>query len=293
MEILKITFLVLAYSLAIATLIVQFVCYLKDLEYKETIFFTIAFLLLIIASTFQSFLETSSPALFNLTEVLTNILIVVFAVSIPVNIHKERIDKHRKTRNSIVFTIGSIMAISIILLYHFNQHFCTIVLVSLYLFLSVVYSMFFLLFSKPGPLIRAREKSERLIASIILVVMVSAFVLFSINLEKISLKEMQQNGGIILAVICIILAASKIPGDIKRLVQPGKIGAADKNKLAPLGITPREHEVMMLLISGKTYKEIADELFISLATVKTHVSNIYSKAKVRNRLELSNLVKQN
>ena len=293
MEVLKITFLVLAYSLAIATLIVQFVCYLKDLEYKETIFFTIAFLLLIIASTFQSFLETSSPALFNLTEVLTNILIVVFAVSIPVNIHKERIDKHRKTRNSIVFTIGSIMAISIILLYHFNQHFCTIVLVSLYLFLSVVYSMFFLLFSKPGPLIRAREKSERLIASIILVVMVSAFVLFSINLEKISLKEMQQNGGIILAVICIILAASKIPGDIKRLVQPGKIGAADKNKLAPLGITPREHEVMMLLISGKTYKEIADELFISLATVKTHVSNIYSKAKVRNRLELSNLVKQN
>ncbi len=142
MEILKITFLVLAYSLGIATLIVQIVCYLKDLEYKETVFFTIAFLLLIIASTFQSFLETSSPALFHFTEMLTNILIVVFAVSIPVNIHKERVDKHRKIKNSIVFTIGSVMVISIILLYHFNQPVFTIILVSLYLFLSVDYAQY-------------------------------------------------------------------------------------------------------------------------------------------------------
>ncbi len=293
MEILKITFLVLGYSLGIATLIVQFICYLKDLEYKETIFFTIAFLLLIIASTFQSFLKTNSPALFNFSEMLTNMLIVVFAVSIPVNIHKERVDRHRKIKNSIVFTIGSFMAISIILLNHFNQPFFTIIIVSLHLFLSVVYSMSFLLLSKPDPLIQSREKSERLIAAIILVVMVSAFVLFVINVEKFTLKEMQKNGGIILAVICIVLAASKIPGDIKRLVQSDKIATANESKLATLGITPREHEVILLLITGRTYKEIAAELFISLPTVKTHVSNIYSKAKVRNRLELSNLVKQN
>ena len=279
--------------MGIATLIVQIISYLKDLEYKETIFFTIAFLLLIIASTFQSFLETSSPALFNLTEMLTNVLIVVFAISIPVNIHKERVDRHRKTRNSIVFTIGSVMVISIILLYHFNQPIFTIILVSLHLFLSVLYSMFFLLFSKPGPLIRAREKSERLIASIILVVMVSAFVLFVVNVEKFTLKQMQQNGGVVLAVICIVLAAGKIPGDIKRLVQSERIVTADENQLARLGITQREHEVILLLITGKTYKEIAAELFISLPTVKTHVSNIYSKANVRNRLELSNLIKKN
>lgn len=293
MEVFKITFLVLAYSLGIATLIVQIVCYLKDLEYKETIFFTIAFLLLIIASTFQSFLKTNSPAFFNFSEMLTNMLIVVFAVSIPVNIHKERVNKHRKIKNSIVFTIGSVMAISIILLNHFNQPFFTIIIVSLHLFLSVVYSMFFLLLSKPGPLIQSREKSERLIAAIILVVLVSAFVLFVVNVEKFTLKEMQQYGGIILAVICIVLAVGKIPGDIKRLVQSDKIATADENKLATLGITPREHEVILLLITGRTYKEIAAELFISLPTVKTHVSNIYSKAKVRNRLELSNLIKQN
>lgn len=292
MEVLKITFLVLAYSMGIATLIVQIICYLKDLEYKETLFFTIAFLLLIIASTFQSFLKINSPALFSFSEMLTNMFIVVFAISIPVNIHKERVDKNRKIKNSIIFTIGSIMVVSVILLYCFNLPIFTIILVSLHLFLSVVYSMFFLLFSKPGPLIQSREKSERLIAIIILVIMVSAFVLFVVNVEKFSLKQMQQNGGIVLAVICIVLAAGKIPGDIKRLVQPDKITTADENKLATLGITQREHEVILLLITGRTYKEIAAELFISLPTVKTHVSNIYSKAKVRNRLELSNLIKQ-
>ena len=123
--------------------------------------------------------------------------------------------------------------------------------------------------------------------------MVSAFVLFVVNVEKFTLKQMQQNGGVVLAVICIVLAAGKIPGDIKRLVQSERIVTADENQLARLGITQREHEVILLLITGKTYKEIAAELFISLPTVKTHVSNIYSKANVRNRLELSNLIKKN
>ncbi|MBN2571599.1 MAG: response regulator transcription factor [Ignavibacteriales bacterium] len=120
--------------------------------------------------------------------------------------------------------------------------------------------------------------------------MIVSFVLFVVNYEKFTLKLLQQNGGIILAIICIILSVSKIPGDIKKLVQTEKTISTDENQLEKFGITQREQEVLHLLVTGKTYKEIATELFISLPTVKTHVSNIYSKAKVRNRLELSNLI---
>ena len=56
------------------------------------------------------------------------------------------------------------------------------------------------------------------------------------------------------------------------------------------GITPREEEVLELACAGKTNQEIADRLFISVQTVKDHVYSIYRKTKVRNRVELANLV---
>jgi len=56
-----------------------------------------------------------------------------------------------------------------------------------------------------------------------------------------------------------------------------------------LGISKREREVIKLIQAGKTNQEIADDLFISVATVKDHNHNLFRKAGVRNRLELANL----
>lgn len=55
-------------------------------------------------------------------------------------------------------------------------------------------------------------------------------------------------------------------------------------------LTGRESEIAALLVKGKTYRMIAEELCVSENTVKTHVKNIYSKAQVRNRTELMNLL---
>lgn len=51
-------------------------------------------------------------------------------------------------------------------------------------------------------------------------------------------------------------------------------------------IQPREAEVMRLMLGGKTNKQMANELFISESTVKKHVSAIYRKLGVSNRLGL-------
>jgi LuxR family maltose regulon positive regulatory protein len=50
-------------------------------------------------------------------------------------------------------------------------------------------------------------------------------------------------------------------------------------------LTRREHEILQLIADGLTNQEIADELFISLNTVKNHNSNIYHKLAVKNRRE--------
>jgi two-component system, NarL family, response regulator LiaR len=50
-------------------------------------------------------------------------------------------------------------------------------------------------------------------------------------------------------------------------------------------LTSREMEILMLMAQGKTNQDIADELFIALKTVKTHVSNILSKLIVQDRTQ--------
>ena len=61
-------------------------------------------------------------------------------------------------------------------------------------------------------------------------------------------------------------------------------------RLAPLGLSPREAEIVDLVMRGYSNREIEKRLFISLETVKKHVSNVYRKLGVKNRVQLSNLV---
>ncbi len=50
-------------------------------------------------------------------------------------------------------------------------------------------------------------------------------------------------------------------------------------------LTPREKEILVLLSSGKSNAQIAEELFISQSTVKTHIYNIFQKINVPNRIQ--------
>lgn len=50
-------------------------------------------------------------------------------------------------------------------------------------------------------------------------------------------------------------------------------------------LTPREREVLQLLACGDLYKEIADQLGITIPTVNTHVRRIYEKLHVRSRAQ--------
>jgi DNA-binding CsgD family transcriptional regulator len=56
------------------------------------------------------------------------------------------------------------------------------------------------------------------------------------------------------------------------------------------GITKRESEIIGLICEGKTNKEIADQLFISVTTVKDHNQAIFQKLGVRNRTEVTRLI---
>ncbi|EHK9493926.1 response regulator transcription factor [Enterococcus faecalis] len=51
-------------------------------------------------------------------------------------------------------------------------------------------------------------------------------------------------------------------------------------------LTQREREVLSLLLECKTNQDIANELFLSIGTVKTHIHNIFVKLEVSKRAEV-------
>ena len=64
---------------------------------------------------------------------------------------------------------------------------------------------------------------------------------------------------------------------------------AAPSQSAPAGLaeplTPREIEILRLVAAGMRNQEIADQLVISVATVKRHIANAYGKLGVRHRTE--------
>lgn len=61
--------------------------------------------------------------------------------------------------------------------------------------------------------------------------------------------------------------------------------AINEDAINELSISKREYEVLQLLAGGRSNAEIAAELFVSLSTVKTHVSNLFQKLDVKSRTQ--------
>jgi two-component system, NarL family, response regulator LiaR len=59
----------------------------------------------------------------------------------------------------------------------------------------------------------------------------------------------------------------------------------DQSRIDSLGISKREYEVLELMAKGLSNQEIADKLFVSLNTIKTHSSNLFLKLEVSRRTQ--------
>jgi DNA-binding NarL/FixJ family response regulator len=76
--------------------------------------------------------------------------------------------------------------------------------------------------------------------------------------------------------VTTMLLAGVAPGQRAKSAVPGEL---------PDGLTAREGEVLKLLAAGLSNGEIANELFISEHTVKTHINHVFSKTRSRDRAQ--------
>ena len=69
------------------------------------------------------------------------------------------------------------------------------------------------------------------------------------------------------------------------LQKPDTDFVPDENQLNKMGISKREWEVLSLMSQGLSNQEIANQLYLSLNTVKTHGSNLFLKLDVKRRTQ--------
>ncbi len=78
---------------------------------------------------------------------------------------------------------------------------------------------------------------------------------------------------------------------LKLLREP--VSFEDTSAIEQIALTAREIEVLEQLSKGLKYNAIADNLFLSVGTIRKHVENIYNKLKVHNKLEAIQKAKNN
>jgi len=143
---------------------------------------------------------------------------------------------------------------------------------------------------------RSRGRTERL-ADVVPLLAAGAFLLMSVVVEfpsRPSASGMEDTRRyFFFAAFFATINASLIARFVPRLRKEAvaRIGAArDREEelrgLPLFGLTAREREVARLLANGWSYKRIAEDLFVSLSTVRSHVEKVYGKVGVNNKVDL-------
>ena len=122
------------------------------------------------------------------------------------------------------------------------------------------------------------------------------FLLRWMELRFLILNHMQEIYGGVIAIIFTLLGiwlALKLTKPKKETIvvekkiylQQEKEFVQNKDALKATNLSPREMDVLQLMAKGMSNAEIADNLFVSLNTVKTHSSKLYEKLEVKRRTQ--------
>jgi len=114
------------------------------------------------------------------------------------------------------------------------------------------------------------------------------FVVFGIWL---GIKLTKPREKIVLREVLVPLRTPAEPAATDESASPATF-TLNQVQLDALGITPRELEILTLIAQGLSNREIADRLFVSENTVKTHCSRAFDKLGARRRTQAVQLGKQ-
>ena len=276
--------LILTYTALTISLFLQVLCYKKKMENWETIGLTSSLILLLISMSVSPLMPEKETT--TLPTLLCMILVAISTFLNTLGQQKHSIPiKFKKIIIAFSFMLAVIVIVSKLLHFMMFAQWAVV----LFLIFSIVLSMLITRRTKPIRQFQHLEKSDKIFAFTFLI-LTPIYLIFHYAFEK---AYQQFQIGFLLYIAFTALAARKIYDDLQRLSLIKTDFEPSQQQFKNYGLTEREQEIATLLHKGMTYQNIADQLFISLPTVKTHTSNIYKKCSVKNRNELANLLSGN
>jgi DNA-binding CsgD family transcriptional regulator len=150
------------------------------------------------------------------------------------------------------------------------------------------------LMAKKAPLLT--DKSRRKTGRFLGLYFLTCFLLFPLIIEFFAIPFRFLTPPAAYRLIFILMALIPVPPllylsiNLKKhpLVSATKPSALNDlgSRLKPYGLTPREMEIVSLVLDGRTNAEIGDLLFISTKTIKNNMTSIFRKLPVKNRVQM-------
>ena len=116
-------------------------------------------------------------------------------------------------------------------------------------------------------------------------------LLILFQIAELRMIKSDANLQIVIAILAVVFFCLGLIFRKKLEVKPTAVSNDSTTHLSNIGISKRELDVLAELVTGASNKEIGDKLFLSESTIKSHLSSIYSKMEVRNRVEAINKAK--
>jgi DNA-binding CsgD family transcriptional regulator len=215
----------------------------------------------------------------------------------------EVVEKEWTSKKKLFFKAASLLPITCLLIYYITPYKNLMNMVSSsILFLSIVYDVVFIYANYKH--IKNEYIKYVLKKFLVITVLFFPYMYLDTRSEKISiLNKLFPYGLLSLPIFYMVWNLLSMYFTVKKFKaladeSNNSISVKDvvetQNKqdefFRKFNITNREKEIISLLIKGYSYNKLAEELSISLTTVKTHVHNIYRKVEVKNKIQLIHLI---
>lgn len=117
--------------------------------------------------------------------------------------------------------------------------------------------------------------------SLLIIALLTLFQIskYSLYFGNISIEIVTTIVAVVFLVIGIFINKKSLKKEVKSVKE------IDEKKIQELDISKREYEVLLKISEGYSNKEIAEKLFISESTIKTHVSNLLVKLNAKRRTQ--------
>lgn len=291
MSLFRMLYWILAYSAGAASLSVILISWIKRVESVDRLLFHLSFFSLIVVMTIMEFLTVAGMRDPIYLGYWTDLSCLGIAVTLPRYIHSRK--SYRFSRMIDAIGIWILFSFAPLLIFAITYKAKAIISypVIVFLIISLIYSLGIDHFIKSKALPESLKKPEKY-GSVISLIFLPLIIGIDILHEEIPILTRHIPQGIYSIPAFFTILSLWSVYEIIRLMSYKENVKTSRVFLEQYQLSQREKEVLEYLVSGISYSEIATKLFISHSTVKTHISNIYRKTGVSNKVELINKLRE-